>query len=280
MKASPWSGHCLASPWSLGAFLTRSLLIADLTVRQENQELRLSDLEDLEEEEEEADEEEAVAAAADRLAGFPTDVQLLPAPDDRLQRRQCGLVAPRFSFSEPPGSGEVHFVTTEPGGPTLTTHYPRGEKPRIWSLAHTAAAGALEGAPAPRPAPRSPECHMIPGQPPRSSRQSAIPTDSIGEQSARIAKAFGNPAFALQGLPLNCAPCPRRREPAVQCPYPASAEGSGPPTALGAPVTASAPASCPAIQTTSLLPHRTAHPSSEQPEPHSFTGRSRNHSAE
>ncbi|XP_058530592.1 iroquois-class homeodomain protein IRX-6 isoform X1 [Ochotona princeps] len=196
----------------------------EVTVRQETQELRLSDLEDLEEEEEEADEEEAVATAANRLAGFPTDIQLLPAPDDRLERRQCGLVAPRFSFSEPPGAGEVHFLKTEPGGPTLTTHYPRGEKPRIWSLAHTAAAGALEAAPAPWPAPRSPECHRIPGQPPRSSRQPAIPTDSVGEQSARIAKAFGNPAFALQGLPLNCAPCPRRREPAVQCPYPASAE--------------------------------------------------------
>ncbi|XP_051703117.1 iroquois-class homeodomain protein IRX-6 isoform X2 [Oryctolagus cuniculus] len=203
----------------------------DVTASQEAQELRLSDLEDLEEEEEEeAEEEEAVAAAADRLPGFRTDSQLLPAPyaappDERLERRQCGLVAPRFSFSEPPGPGEVHFLTAEPGGPTLTTHYPRGEKPRIWSLAYTAAAGAVEGSPPIGPRPRSPECHLIPGQPPRSSRPPAVPRDAIGEESSRVAKAFGNPRFALQGLPLNCAPCPRRREPAVQCPYPSGAEG-------------------------------------------------------
>uniref|UniRef100_A0A8C8ZIN6 Iroquois homeobox 6 n=1 Tax=Prolemur simus TaxID=1328070 RepID=A0A8C8ZIN6_PROSS len=172
----------------------------DVTASQEARGLRLSDLEDLEEEEEEeeeAEEEEAVATAADRLAEFHKSALSLPRPcapaqEGRLERRECGLAASRFSFNKPPGSGEADFLAAEPGGPRFTLHYPCSEKPRIWSLAHTAAASAFE-----------------------------------------VAKAFGNSRVALQGLPLNCATCPWRREPAVQCQYPSGAEGSGPPTALG-----------------------------------------------
>ncbi|XP_039736838.1 iroquois-class homeodomain protein IRX-6 [Pteropus medius] len=199
---------------------------------QQARALRLSDLEDLEEEdlEEEPEEEEAVVTATDRLAEFHKDTQSLPAPCAAarvgwLQRRECGLAAPRFSLSEPPGSGEADFLQTEPGAPTLTMHYPCSDKARIWSLAHTAAASAVEGAPPTPPKPRSPECHLIPGQPPGSGGRPAVPRDSACDESSCVAKAFGNPAFALQGLPLNCAPCPRRREPVVQCRYPSGAEG-------------------------------------------------------
>ncbi|ELW66162.1 Iroquois-class homeodomain protein IRX-6 [Tupaia chinensis] len=213
----------------------------DITASQEARGLRLSDLEDLEEGEEEEEEEadeEAVVTAADRLAEFHKGVQALSVPcaaalEGRLERRECGLVTPHFSFNEPRGSEEADFLLAEPGGPTLTVHYPGGEKPRIWSLAHTAAASAGESVPAARPRPGSPECHLIPGQPPGSAGRPAVPRDSAYDESSRIAKAFGNPAFALQGLSLNCAPCPRRREPAVQCQYPSGAEGSGPPRVLG-----------------------------------------------
>lgn len=179
-----------------------------------------------------------MATAADRLTEFRKGAQSLPGPcaaarEGRLERRECGLAAPRFCFSEPSGSEEADFLAAETGGPRLTMHCPCVEKPRIWSLAHTAAASAVEGAPPTRPRPRSPECHMIPGQPPASARRLSVPRDSACDESSCIAKAFGNPRFALQGLPLNCAPCPRRSEPVVQCQYPSGAEGSGPPTALG-----------------------------------------------
>ncbi|XP_023370546.1 iroquois-class homeodomain protein IRX-6 [Otolemur garnettii] len=136
----------------------------DVTAGQEARGLRLSDLEDLEEEEEEkeeeeeADEDEAVATAAERLAEFHKSAQSLPRPcapaqEGRLERRDCGLAASRFSFSKPPGLGEVDFLSSEPGGPRFTMHYPCSEKPRIWSLAHTVAASAFEGPPPNRPRP-------------------------------------------------------------------------------------------------------------------------------
>nr|XP_005608323.1 iroquois-class homeodomain protein IRX-6 isoform X1 [Equus caballus] len=203
----------------------------DVSASQEARGLRLSDLEDLEEEEEEeeAAEEEAVAAATDRLAEFPKDTQSLPAPcaaarEGGLERRECGLAAPRFSFNEPPGSGEADFLRAEPGGPTLTMPYPCSEKPRIWSLARTAAASAVEAAPPTPTRPRSPERLLIPGQLPGSGARPAVPRDSACDESSRVAKAFVTPPFALQGLPLSCAPCPRRREPAVRCQYPSGAE--------------------------------------------------------
>ncbi|XP_008068150.1 iroquois-class homeodomain protein IRX-6 isoform X2 [Carlito syrichta] len=203
----------------------------DVTASQERRGLQLSDLEDLEEEEEEEEaEEEEAAATADRLAEFHKGARSLPGPctaarEGRLERRECDLAAPRFSFHEPSESGEADFLAAEQGGPRLTMHYQCGEKPRIWSLAHTAAASAVEGAPPARPGPRSPECHMGPEQPLSSNGRPAVLRDSARDESSRIAKAFGSSRFALQGLPLNCAPCPRRREPAVQCQYPSGAEG-------------------------------------------------------
>ncbi|KAM9191616.1 iroquois-class homeodomain protein IRX-6 [Dugong dugon] len=203
----------------------------DVSANPDARGLRLSDLEDLEEdeEEEEAEEEEAVATAADRLAEFHKGMQPLPAPcaaarERRLERRECSLAAPPFSFHQPSGPGEADFLRAEPGGPTLTVHYSCSEKPRIWSLAHTAAASAVEGALPSPPRPRSPECRLIPGQPPGSRRQPVVPRESVCDESSRVAKAFGNPTFALQGLALNCAPCPRGREPAVQCQYRSGAE--------------------------------------------------------
>lgn len=79
---------------------------------------------------------------------------------------------------------------------------------------------------------------MIPRQP-ISIRRLLVPRDSEVEEDSLAAKAFGNSTFALQGLPLNCAPCPpcpRRREPEVRFQYPSGAEGSGTPEALGVPV--------------------------------------------
>nr|XP_004664857.2 iroquois-class homeodomain protein IRX-6 isoform X1 [Jaculus jaculus] len=198
----------------------------DATANQEAQGLRLSDLEDLEdeEEEEETEEEETVATAAGRLAEFHQAVQSLPAPSDTvreggLESGECGLEAPRFSFSELPGSGEPGHMTAEPGGHAMIVHYPYGQKPRIWSLAHTAAASAVvEDAPSTRSRARSPECHALPRQPLGSARRPTIPRDSACEGSSPVVKAFGNSTFALQGLPLNCAPC-RRREPAGRCQY-------------------------------------------------------------
>ncbi|XP_051051110.1 iroquois-class homeodomain protein IRX-6 [Phodopus roborovskii] len=209
------------------------------TASQEAQGLRLSDLEDLEEEEEEeeADEDEAAISASGRLAGFQKSAQSLPAPctaaqESRLESREGSLVIPHFSFTEAPRSGEADFITAEPSGPTMIVHYPSSQKPRIWSLAHTAAASTVEDAPSTPPRAQSPECHTIPRQP-ISIRRFLVSRDSAIEEDSLAAKAFGNSTFALQGLPLNCTPCPRWREPEVRFQYPSGAEGSGTPEALG-----------------------------------------------
>ncbi|XP_027982694.2 iroquois-class homeodomain protein IRX-6 [Eptesicus fuscus] len=208
----------------------------DLNASREARGLRLSDLEDLEEEEgeevEEEEEEEAAITAMDRLAEFHKDAQALPtpcaaAPMGRPERRECGLAAPRFSFNEPPGSGEADFLRAEPGAPTLTTHYPCSQKPRIWSLAHTATARAVEGAPPTPPKPRSPECRLILRQPAGSGGRPPVLRDSDRDEPCRGARAFGKPMFAMQALPLSCAPCPRRREAAGQCQYASGAEEEG-----------------------------------------------------
>ncbi|KAM7332690.1 hypothetical protein ACRRTK_009398 [Alexandromys fortis] len=210
----------------------------DATASQEAQGLRLSDLEDLEEEEEEeeADEEEAAVSASRRLADFQKSALSLPAPctatqGGRLESRECALAVPCFPFTEAPRSGEADFITAESSGPTMIVHYPSGQKPRIWSLAHTAAASTVEGAPSTPPRAQSPECHMIPRQP-ISIRRLLVPRDSTVEEDSLAAKAFGDSTFALQGLPLNCAPCPRRREPEVRFQYPSGAEGHTSKTAL------------------------------------------------
>ncbi|XP_055992395.1 iroquois-class homeodomain protein IRX-6 isoform X1 [Sorex fumeus] len=207
----------------------------DVTARQEARGLRLSDLEDLEEEEEEedAEEEEAVAAATNRLAAFHKDTQTLlapcaAAPEDALKRRACVLAAPHFSCNEPRGSGEADFLQAEPEGPTLTVHYAPSPKPRIWSLARTAAASALEGAPSP-PMPRSPECRrLMPRELPGLGTRPAISRESACEEPPRVAKAFGMATFALQRPPQNCPlPCARWGNPAVPCQYPSSGAEAG-----------------------------------------------------
>ncbi|XP_021486798.1 iroquois-class homeodomain protein IRX-6 isoform X1 [Meriones unguiculatus] len=202
----------------------------DVTASREAQGLRLSDLEDLEEEEEEeeADDEEAAVSTARRLEDFHKSSQSLPPPcaaaqESGMESRECGLAVPCFSFTEAPRSGEADFLTAESSSPRMIVHYPSGQKPRIWSLAHTAAASAVEGAPSAPPRARSPECRMIPRQP-SSIRRLLVPRDSGGEEDSCAAKAFGNSTFTLQGLPLNCAPCPRRREPEVRFQYPSGAE--------------------------------------------------------
>ncbi|XP_037373991.1 iroquois-class homeodomain protein IRX-6 isoform X2 [Talpa occidentalis] len=204
----------------------------DITAGQEARGLRLSDLEDVdeeEEEEEEAEDEAAVPAARDRLAEFHKDTRAPLAPcaaarERGLERRGCGLEAPRFSFHEPPGAGETDFLQVEPGGARQTMHYASSGKPRFWSLAHTAAARALQGAPPTPPRPPSPEGHLLPS-PPGSAARPRVRRDSTCEEPSSVAKGFGNSMSALRGLPLNCAPCSRRREPAVQCQYPSGAEG-------------------------------------------------------
>ncbi|XP_006882642.1 PREDICTED: iroquois-class homeodomain protein IRX-6 [Elephantulus edwardii] len=211
----------------------------DLTANREAQGLRLSDLEDLEEEEdeEEAEEEEAEITGADWQAGFHKDAQSLPAApcatarERRLERRECGLAPPGFSFSELPGprAQGADFQEAEPRGPTLTRHF-CSEKPRIWSLAPTVEANTIEDVLQARPRPRSPQCHLIPGQPPGSGERPVVPRNSVCYEPSRVAKAFGNPTFGLQEVALSCAPSPLRRGPAVQCQYPSGAEGSGLPT--------------------------------------------------
>lgn len=207
-----------------------------MTASQEARGLRLCDLEDLEEEEEEEAEEEVVAAATNRLAVFHKDTQSLLMPcaatrEDRQKRRECVLEAPHFSFTEPRGSRDADFLQAELEGPTLTVQYAHSPKPRIWSLARTAAASTLESAPSP-PTPRSPECrHLIPRELPGLSARPAISRESVCEKPPRVAKAFGMTTFALQGPPNCPLTCARQGNPAVPCQYPSGAEGSESPAA-------------------------------------------------
>ncbi|XP_053127246.1 iroquois-class homeodomain protein IRX-6 isoform X2 [Hemicordylus capensis] len=206
---------------------------------QEEKELRLSDLEDLDEEEPE------IKVEAQPKHPHPEGL-IVGSALAESEKSNCGLTphSPFHAFScaksglAAAGNFLSHKGATLAGSlGTQGQPYEASEKPRIWSLAHTAGANVIVG-PATTPAQRteSPDCLVLRGRLPGAAGQcsearslgSLVRTQPIHEKAlddlAQPTKLFRNSTFNLQSISLNCASYPMLGE---TCQYSAGAEGFG-----------------------------------------------------
>uniref|UniRef100_A0A8C0HBB9 Iroquois homeobox 6 n=1 Tax=Chelonoidis abingdonii TaxID=106734 RepID=A0A8C0HBB9_CHEAB len=175
---------------------------------KEEKELRLSDLDDLDEDEEDKSAHPAASSASSAL----------PEPENR----DC-------NFLETVGQKTASVVgTVSPGQQYETT-----DKPRIWSLAHTAGANVIVGRTHSEPRTASPGCLLgrgrrsvsghCPEAPPLASLRAPPVADSAFEELPQATKIFRNSSFNLQSIQLSCASYPVLEEP---CQYSSGAEGT------------------------------------------------------
>ncbi|XP_061863321.1 iroquois-class homeodomain protein IRX-6 isoform X2 [Colius striatus] len=164
---------------------------------KEDKELRFSDLDDLEEEEEEEAGKPEKGRASSLQEAPSLGSALPPGP-----RGDCSLPGPfrAFPCAKAPTADFVPAALTGPPPP-----YAPAEKPRIWSLARTAAASAARRG--------SPE----------GGRAEESGDGAAGERPLP-AKAFRSSSFNLQPLPRSCASHRGVGEP---CQYTAAGEGFG-----------------------------------------------------
>ncbi|XP_077166407.1 iroquois-class homeodomain protein IRX-6 isoform X1 [Paroedura picta] len=205
---------------------------------KEEKELRLSDLEDLDDEE-----PEPKAEAEPKHPHLERPVVISSALAE-CEKSHCGLTPPShfrvFSCakSDLPTSGD--FLSHK--GAALVSHlgghgqaYESPEKPRIWSLAHTAGANVIVG-PVANPGQRteSPDCLVLRGRLPGAGGQCSEEKtlgglgrtqpaqDKSLEELNQPTKIFRNSTFNIQSLSLNCASYPMLGE---TCQYAAGVEG-------------------------------------------------------
>nr|XP_056718732.1 iroquois-class homeodomain protein IRX-6 [Euleptes europaea] len=203
-------------------------------------ELRLSDLEDM-------DDEEPETKAENELKHPHQDRPLvIDSTLAECEKSNCGLTPPShfrvFSCAKSDLASSGDFLSHK--GVTLASSlsghgqsYETPEKPRIWSLAHTAGANVVVG-PAVNPGQRteSPDCLVLRGRLPGAGGQCGeektlgglVRTqpvhDKALEELSQPTKIFRNSAFNLQSISLNCASYPMLGE---TCQYSAGAEGFG-----------------------------------------------------
>ncbi|XP_068938565.1 iroquois-class homeodomain protein IRX-6 isoform X1 [Petaurus breviceps papuanus] len=211
---------------------------------KEVKQLQLSDLEDLEEEGEEEEEEEETedqggGNTGDKLERLGKGVKVEPATncetsqtelekeDGNLKQHGTPL---EFPCNNSPCSERSDFLEAWMG-PAGQIHCVPSEKPRIWSLAHTAGASALAGESEAQAGPQSPHRHQALGR--LSSLGQGCEATAIAgmrvqasrctvlEEPPSAAKIFRNSTFNLQHLQLNCASYPGLGEP---CQYASGAE--------------------------------------------------------
>ncbi|XP_072488343.1 iroquois-class homeodomain protein IRX-6 isoform X2 [Notamacropus eugenii] len=212
---------------------------------KEAKQIRLSDLEDLEEEGEVEEEEEEMEDqdprnTEDKLERLGKSVKLEPAisceaSQTELEKEDRNLkqhgTPPEFPCNSPLYSRRSDFLEAWMGPAGQIQCGPR-EKPRIWSLAHTAGASALAGESEVQAGPQSPHRHQTLGRL-SSLGQSCEATAITGrrvqasrctvlEEPPQAAKIFRNSTFNLQHLQLNCTSYPGLGEP---CQYASGAEG-------------------------------------------------------
>ncbi|XP_062997210.1 iroquois-class homeodomain protein IRX-6 [Elgaria multicarinata webbii] len=206
---------------------------------KEEKELRLSDLEDLEEEEPE------IKAEAEPKH-LHQEGLIIGSTLAESQKSRCSLTPSSHFHTFPCAKGDSavtgdflgHKGTTLVGSlGTQGLRYEAPEKPRIWSLAHTAGANVIVG-PAANSAQRteSPDCLVLRGRPPAAGGQcsegrslsSLVRTQPMHgkalEELAQPTKIFKNSTFNLQSISLNYASYPMLGE---TCQYAAGAEGFG-----------------------------------------------------
>uniref|UniRef100_A0ABM5EUC3 Iroquois-class homeodomain protein IRX-6 n=1 Tax=Pogona vitticeps TaxID=103695 RepID=A0ABM5EUC3_9SAUR len=212
----------------------------DLKSCKEDKELRLSDMEELDEEvpEIKAEAEPKRLHAEGLLVGSNTLAE--------SQKSNCGVtLASHFQtfscakgdlavagdFLSPKGSAIVSSLGTQGQG------YEAPEKPRIWSLAHTAGANVIVG-PSCNPAQRteSPDCLVLKGRLSGAGGQcsdgrplgSIVRTQPIRDKAldelTQPTKIFKNSAFNLQSISINYASYPMLGE---TCQYAGGTEGFG-----------------------------------------------------
>ncbi|XP_019361271.1 PREDICTED: iroquois-class homeodomain protein IRX-6 isoform X1 [Gavialis gangeticus] len=210
---------------------------ADQKSCKEEKELRLSDLDDL-------DEEEAEKLDGDRK-GTHQEASSLSTALAESEKSDCSLTPPSsfhtFPCTKASSAAAGDFLETvgQKPGPLVGTmsqvqEYETTEKPRIWSLAHTAGANVIIGPSTPEPRTVSPDClllrgrHPVPGHcgegRPLASLRTQPGTDSAFEELPQATKIFRNSAFNLQSIQLNCASYPGLGE---TCQYSSGAEGFG-----------------------------------------------------
>ncbi|XP_044284003.1 iroquois-class homeodomain protein IRX-6 [Varanus komodoensis] len=206
---------------------------------KEEKELRLSDLEDLEEEEPEMKREvEPKHLLQEGL--------IIGGTLAESQKSRCTLTPLSHFHAFPCAKGDSAVAGDLFGhkGSTLVGNlgtqglcYEVPEKPRIWSLAHTAGANVIVG-PTTHPAQRtdSPDCLVLRGRPPGGGGQcgegrpsgSLVRTqpmhDKTLEELAQQTKIFKNSTFNLQSISLNYASYPMLGD---TCQYAAGTEGFG-----------------------------------------------------
>ncbi|XP_053256088.1 iroquois-class homeodomain protein IRX-6 [Podarcis raffonei] len=207
---------------------------------KEEKELQLSDLEDLDEEEAEIKLEAEPKHPHQEVPGVGSTLA-------ETEKNNCNLSLPSHFQAFPCAKADLALTGDflgHKGGATLVgglgNHgqpYEAPEKPRIWSLAHTAGANVIVG-PMSHPAQRteSPDCLVLRGRPPGAVGQcgeerplgSLVRTQSIHdkalEELAQPTKIFKNSTFNLQSISLNYASYPMLGE---TCQYSAGTEGFG-----------------------------------------------------
>ncbi|XP_001372954.3 iroquois-class homeodomain protein IRX-6 isoform X2 [Monodelphis domestica] len=220
----------------------------DPKICKEAKQLRLSDLEDLEEEEEDEEEDETETEdhgrrnTADKLERLGKVEQLeLPtnfeASQSELEKEARSLKQqvspPGFPCNNLPCSRRSDFLEAWMG-PAGQNHCGPIEKPRIWSLAHTAGASVpsvLARESQVQAGPRSPHHLQTLGRLSSLGQgcEATIRADSRAQVSSTLleerppaAKIFRNSTFNLQPLQLNCTSYPGLGEP---CQYASGAEG-------------------------------------------------------
>ncbi|XP_074864889.1 iroquois-class homeodomain protein IRX-6 [Carettochelys insculpta] len=204
---------------------------ADQKRFKEEKGLSLSDLDGLEEDEAEktdadrADEPHQAASSASAAAAESDNCDCSLTSPSHFHTLPCTQPLPvAGDFSEPGGQKAAPAV----GGGSQGQLYEPPDKPRIWSLAHTAAANARAGPPPAAQRTVSPDCLLGPGRPsvpghcPEASLRTQPPADSAFQEPPPPAKIFRNSQFHWQPLQLSSAACAGLGE---TCQYPSGAEG-------------------------------------------------------
>ncbi|XP_060644405.2 iroquois-class homeodomain protein IRX-6 isoform X1 [Anolis sagrei] len=207
---------------------------------KEEKELRLSDLEDIE------DEDPEIKAEAEQKHPHQEGLLIGSNTLAESQKSNCNLTSSghfhTFSCAKVDSTVTGDFLGHK--GATLVGSlgsqvqaYEAPEKPRIWSLAHTAGANIIVG-PTSNSSQRteSPDCLVVRGRLPGAGAQynegrpvgGFVRTQPIHdkalEELAQPAKIFKNSTFNLQSISLNYASYPMLGE---TCQYAAGAEGFG-----------------------------------------------------
>ncbi|XP_039359771.1 iroquois-class homeodomain protein IRX-6 isoform X2 [Mauremys reevesii] len=198
---------------------------------KEEKELRLSDLDDLDEDEEDKRAHPAASSASSALPEPETrDCSL--TPPSNFHPLPCHKTMPGAGgdFLETAGQKAASVVgTVSPGQQYETT-----DKPRIWSLAHTAGANVIVGRAHSEARTASPGCLLgrgrravsghCPEARPLASLRAPPVADGAFEELPQATKIFRNSSFNLQSIQLSCASYPVLGE---TCQYSSGAEGCG-----------------------------------------------------